>query len=396
MPTPVATPVVFPFEPDGIESVHETWEYVTDVLTSHNDKEQRFALRRRPTIRLQYRVTTMNVGESSRLTAALWKTIGNRWYVPIWPHARIVTNVAGGVYSIDTTDTRFDAGGKVLVWRDSVTWDLMTFSSSAGGSVTLTGATTFVHGAGVFVIPVMIGALSQSYDIDRSNIISSGLVEFELDTTNTTLYAPAAALQIFRGIEVLNLHVDTVDGTEREHWTLSSERSGGALGPFLMRPYAASPVVLRKSYWVLSSRAERAAFRAWLAARRGRKNPLWVPTYQDDVTLSLAAAFNAGSLDVYAANFAGYLGANPRLHLAALMPDRTVMPLTVTNVSVPSAGVERLFLEAPLTAAIPLNTRISFLTYARLSEDAVTMEHINADASLVSASFTELPRETPA
>jgi hypothetical protein len=58
--------------------------------------------------------------------------------------------------------------------------------------------------------------------------------------------------------------------------------------------------------------------------------------------------------------------------------------------------VERLFLDATLTAAAPLGTRISLLVYVRLSEDAIVMNHVTRDITLVNTSFTELPRETPA
>lgn len=575
-PTPVATPVLFPFEPNGSDPIEETWTFETDIITAHNDRESRRALRRRPAIKLKYRLTTMDLGESGRLAGLLWKTTDNRWYVPLWQHAARITaadNLAK-IYSVSMVDHRFTFSGKVLLWRSSGVcemYDLVddlvdgivlansdsvsqlnytnlsiapwsgtaaavmnqpgldgmpnaaatlsdvdaTFQSRAaswaipnnnslhavhilvkkdavtnrfpqfrinlsGGSVaqqtgvivrTDTGAfsTRNTIGAGVisvrdagdnwlvtltitnntsghtflsltiypatsavypgsddaantgtivvpkvmvtlnphtqlfapntsdtFAVPLAIGALAQSYQLDRPNIATDGVVEFEIDSTSSVNVASLDPTQFFRGFEVLNIHPDTDNGSEPEQWTLSSERVGGDLGPFLYRPMGTSPVLVRKKLWQLTSKAERAQFRSWLMTRRGRRVPLWVPTYQDDMTLVASALFNASSIDVAAVNFATlFFGSTARVKIAALMFDRTVMPLVVSSVTAPSAGVERLNLESPTTAAIPLGTRICFLVYARLSEDAVVMEHLNTEVTIVNASFTELPRETP-
>lgn len=396
LPTPFQTPVLFPFEPDGVDAIVETVEYVTNVITSHNDTEDRIALRRRPKLRLKWRMTTMDSGEAGRALGLLWK-MGNRWYVPLWQHARLATGVAGLVYTVDMIDNRFDFSGKVLVWKSSGVADVMNYSASGGSTVTLTGATSFAHLANqVYVVPLGVGTLSQSYKLDRTNIVAGADVEFELDTTSTTLVTPLVATQTFRTVEVLNIHPDSPTGTDQEQWTLASERVGSDLGPFQIRLFANSPIVEKKVTWNLIGRSEFLAFRQWLACRRGRRVPLWVPTYQDDLTLVAAAATNAGSIDIAAVDFANkFLGYSSRVKIAVIQ-NGLIMPLVVTSVTTPSAGVERLFLETTTTAAVSIRARVSFLLYARLTEDKVSIEYLNNNVASVAASFTELPRETPA
>ncbi len=567
-PTPFQIPVLFPFEPDGVDPIVETVEYVTDVITSHNDTEDRIALRRRPKLHLKWRMTAMDLGEAGRAAGLLWK-MGNRWYVPMWQHARRATGLDEVLksYTLDMIDEFMDFSGKVLVWKNSNTYDIMdwvadgadgvvlssgpvttkkdlvtgssgdaqvalnapgldgtpntattiTDSSatvqqrrafivysglpatvarytehwlvakdaittrapyfelyaSGGTAVTmaalalntqtgqfvvaggvgtvrdagawwlvslsgltngtntavsmavypalratyngansvantgsivvaqLTGvvdaATSFVHKANeVLVVPLGVGTLSQSYKMNRTNIVAGADVAFELDTTSAAQMPTLTPTQTFRGSELLNIHPDTDDGADEEQWTLSSERVGSDLGPFQIRLFATSPVLARKAQWTLTGRAEFNVFRKWLATRRGRRVPLWVPTYQDDLTLVATALINAGSIDIAAVDFANkFMGSTTRVKIAVIQ-NGIIMPLVVTSVTVPSTGVERLFLESTTTAAVGLNAKVCFLLYARLTDDKVSIEYHNIGLATVEAGFTELPRETPA
>lgn len=395
--TPFPTPVLFPYEPNGADSITETVSYVTNVIISRNDSEQRMALRRRPVLRLKWRITAMEPQDAGRVAGLLYNQINNRWYVPIWPDARRVTGVAGLVYTVDTTGARFDFSGKALVWRDPDTCDVMDVSAVGTGTVTLAGATTFNHALpGVYLIPLGIGSLPATFSTSKQNFVTDGTVEFTLDTTGMTSIAARVPTQLFRGVEVLTIHPSS-EANQSEKWTISSERVGTDLGPFLMRPFSTTPVIDRPYTWVLTTFQEIADFRGWLSARRGRKSPLWVPTYQDDFTLMAPAAQNAGSIDIADVDFATkYFGTTSRVHIAALLPDGTVVPMTVQNVTVPVAGTERLFLEAPLPIALSKDIRVCLLVYARLTDDAVELEHMGPGLAVAKGGFTELPRETPA
>jgi hypothetical protein len=395
-PTPIAEPALFPFEPDGGAPTVETWKYVTNIISAENDSEQRIALRVRPAISVAWNVLGMDLGEAGRLAALLYTNTNNRWYVPLWYSRRVATSVAGTVYTLtDMVGTVFEVGKYALVWRHSDQWDAMTVTAVTGTTVTLTGEVSFPH-VGAIVVPLAIGSMQAQNQISRTNIASGFGVTFDLDRTNTAIPTEAAPAQLFEGMEVLNIHPSTT-GSEDEQWTQSSERSGGELGPVIYRPLGPTPVVAHPKTWVLTSNAEIAGFRGWLAARRGRWRRLWIPTYTDDLSVVAPIASGANSVDIaYFGYGESFFLAPSRQRIAILVPPETVLPFRVTGVSNPSAFVERLALSGSFTQALPQTTRCSFLVLARLTSDDVAIEHFAPGAATVSASFTELPREVTA
>lgn len=396
--TPIPTPIVFPFEPNGDQPIQETTEFATNIITSQNDTERRIALRRRPRMKAAWQVLGMDPGEAGRLAGLLWDNVANRWYVPLWQYARRATAIVGGVYSVDMNGSRYDFGtGRALVWKSSGQWDLLTIVSISPTSISLSGAVpSFPHVAReVFIVPVAIGSLTQDWSIERTNEASMAPLSFELDTTNMSTQDVGTITQLFKGEEVLTIHPNTT-GTEKEAWVLSSERSGGDLGTFFYRPYGYTPVVSRPVAWLLNGPAEFIAFRQFLARRRGRKTPCWVATYQDDFTLAAPSTALNNYIDIKACGFAAlFAGSAPRAHLAIFLPTGQLIPVSVVGSSAPATGIERLSLSSSLGVAIPVNCRVSFLIYSRLTDDAVVVDFLTPELATVSSSFTDLPRETP-
>lgn len=393
LPTPIADPALFPFEPNMGEPVTETLKYVTDIISAENDSEQRISLRVRPGITVSWNVLGLNAGEAGRLAGLLYTNVNNRWYVPLWYSRRVITAVAGGVYTVDeTVGAVFEVGGLALVWKQSDIWDVKVVTAVGPTSVTLSGTSTFVHTGGL-VAPLAIGSMTAQNQISRMNMASDFTVTFEIERTNSPVPVAAVPTQLFEGKEVLNIH-PSGESTETESWTQSSERVGGVLGPVLFRPLGPTPVIDRPKNWVLTTNAEIAGFRAWIATRRGRWRSLWVPTYTDDLTLVAPVLEGATTLDIAAFGFGeAFLPVLSRTRIALLVPYETVLPFRVTGVAHPSVSVERLQLALPVPQAVPQRTRCCFLVLARLSSDEISLVHEGMGLAVVKIGFTELPRE---
>lgn len=394
LPTPIAAPVLFPFEPDGGATIRETWKYVTNVITSEDDSEQRIALRSRPALRVGWSVLGMEPGEAGLLAGLLYTNPHNRWYVPLWYSRRGIAGVAGGVYTpTSLVGTTFEVNGKALVWNSITQVDLMTVTAIGASTVTLAGVPTFTHKKDMVIVPVGIGGMSMQNEISRMSIATGFAVSFDLDRVNTPAIITVAAEQLFEGIEVLKIHPST-DGTEGESWIRSAERIGGDLGPVLYRALGPTPIVTRPKTWVLTTNAEIAGFRNWLATRRGKWRSLWVPTYTDDLTLVAPTTNGATSIDIAAIGFEDtFLPLPSRQRVALLVPSETVLPFRVIGVAYPAVGVERLQISAAVGAALSSATRCCFLVRARLSTDEITIEHEGLGLAVVNAAFVEVPRE---
>lgn len=392
-PTPLPDPVLFPFEPDGVQPIRETWNFVTDILISHNQSESRRALRGRPSLSLSWQVSALDYAESERMFGPLYQNIHNRWYIPLWPYARRFGK-AGAVYTPESMDdTRFDWSELVLVWKSSTIWDVMTVSAIGGSTVTLGGATTFDHTQGrVLMIPLGVGGLPNEHTWSRPRHMGVGAITFDIDVTGVPLppvYVPSTLLE---GRELLQIHPDYDKDTEK--WSLASVKVGTNVGPFTYRPFAATPVVSREFTWIIEGWNKIEEFKSWLAYRKGRTVSFWAPTYNQDLTLAAAPTIGNSYIDIAECGFEEFFFQDiARSYVALLRHPSTVVPLVVTGVTSPGAGVERLALSAPLPATVPISTKLSFLLLSRLDSDAITMQYEGPELIRASIPIREVPRE---
>lgn len=78
--------------------VIETWEFLTDILTSYNNKEQRISLRPRPRINLDINVAPIDMAERRLIYGLLMKNMKVRALVPLYQYgvnASAVTEIGG-------------------------------------------------------------------------------------------------------------------------------------------------------------------------------------------------------------------------------------------------------------------------------------------------------------
>lgn len=395
--TPVPTPRLFPFEPDGGAAITETWRYLTNIITSQSDYEQRIALRSAPAMTLGWQVSAFDLGESSHLSARLWENTPNYWLVPLWPSRRKTTVIAAGVYSAPMANTLFALSGTALVWRTPILCDVMTVTAISGTGITLAGVTSFVHAAGDWIVPLRNGTMQSSFTKTNFARVATLPVEFELDLINTASVTPLAPIQLYRGVEVMSQHPSDEKGETPEAWAITSQEQGTIIGKRWREALAPTPVLSRPVQWVLLGWDEITTFRQWLAVRRGRRNPCWIPTYQDDLLLAAPIIAGATDISIVECSFATrYLPFAARQDICVLKHPDVVMPARVTGVSITTPGVEVLHLSAPIPTAMTQNARVSFLTYARLSSDDIAIAYQGIDIAVVDTTLIEVPREVPA
>jgi hypothetical protein len=393
MATPWPTPVLFPFEPDGGDPVEETITYITNVITGQDDTEQRIGLRQRPSIGLKWKVSAADRGEASRLMARIWSERNNYWLVPHWPSKQRVTSIVGTVYHFASDTGLFALADSVLVWRSTSQMDVMDIGARGVGSYTLTGTTSFAHDNFCWVIPLFPGTMDPTMTVSHSPHFNVVTVDFDMDMVNTDVPAALVPAQTFEGIGVMPFHPSHDDGSSQSSWSWTSEAVGSALGRRMRRPLAPTPLAARPLRLVLTEIGEVDAFRGWLQARRGRKHDFWIPTYQDDLQLTVAAPAGQTYIDTEACGFlTRYFVTPARTRLAILLPPETVVPVKVSGVTFPADGVERLHFLAGLPSPVPLRTRVSFLTRVRLEDDVVTLQHVAPGVATADFSVREVPR----
>jgi hypothetical protein len=178
---------VFGADADWSEPVRERTEYLTDILTSHNQNEQRIQLRDTPRTILSYRCLTASPRDTAALAAQIYDQQGQTMGVPLWPDAQpLLTDAQIGddVIDVDTTDRRFTVGGLVLLWSDQNTHEYAEIAAVNAGSLELAASLVAEWAAAeTIVVPLLQGRLRDSLPVTNpASKVSTLNVVFECDT----------------------------------------------------------------------------------------------------------------------------------------------------------------------------------------------------------------------
>jgi len=141
----MAAPVVFPFEPNGLDPIVEWYGYLTDVIgPSYEGNEQRVQLRRHPTGAIETSFFSESRYEFQRMTALLFRKHSQIWAAPLWPYAtRLTADASAAATSLPVltaglpfTDP-LGLGPYALLWKDSKTFELVSLNAIYPSSIEL-------------------------------------------------------------------------------------------------------------------------------------------------------------------------------------------------------------------------------------------------------------------
>jgi hypothetical protein len=108
--------IVFSFEPNWREPVVESLEWLTDVLTSHNDREQRLALRQDPRRAMKYLYTFETQNKVNLFQGLLWGWQQRVFVVPVWTDWQFLSaNIGIGTTAINVSTQLRDFATSTLV-----------------------------------------------------------------------------------------------------------------------------------------------------------------------------------------------------------------------------------------------------------------------------------------
>lgn len=155
--------------------------------------------------------------------------------------------------------------------------------------------------------------------------------------------------------------------------TMPQVVTDGALGQWATAWPIATPTFDFPFSIVLETRDRVSDWLLWLAFRRGRYAPFWMPTWRRDFRLTSSAGASDTDLIVSATGYtdAGFL-TESRRHLAVIVPGGgafTVYPRRITNSVDNGNGTETLTIESSLGVAIDRHAVLSLLVLVRLADD---------------------------
>ena len=394
--------IAFQADPDWSEPFGEAIEHLTDLLASHSGHEQRIALRSTPRTRLTFRLLPETRRGAAGLEALIYGWQSRSFGVPFWPDAAKLTAqspLGSTAIACDTRQRRFTAGGLVMLWRDFDTTEVATILAVSDNGVTTTAPLNAAWpGDGrTYAIPTLVGRWDGDSELSRLAADAwSGTAAFVCETTGQV--APAVLPQVY-GHDVLEMLPNLTQDRAHSYSRLLSVYDS-TTGP--------KPLVLDRAevahgratglLWTLGSRDEITACRAWLALRRGRLTPFWLPSGQHDLVLAADVAPGSVTMVIQASGYTRYqFPAAARRYLCVTLLDGSgTRYYRRVTAAVAGVGTETLTLDAAFgpTTVIPAGrSRISFLHLVRLASDAPELQWHTRDTAEIALECVELPGE---
>lgn len=386
--------------PDWSNGITETLAWLTDVGESVNGSQARTPLRGDP--RRQWEAGYIAYGTDRQLAESLlYGAAARNYVVPVWWDGDVLTATLGaGAASIPlpTAGRDYAVGAQVLLWGSATNYELVEVAGTAANAVTLANPTVNIWPAGTRVWPCRTAALTDTPQITRKNdrLIES-TIRFEArEPCDWTAIAPAT---IYAGYPVLEQRPNEADDLSAQYArklvTLDNQIALPDVDDFSGLAWPT-----QSHAWLLQGRPDQSAHRSLLYWLAGRAQPVWIPSWQDDVTLTGPVASNATTLNVAWAGIARYLTLSPgRRRLRIELTDGTVLYRAVTAAAEVGQQSESLALDSALGVAIdPAAVRaISWMMLATLAGDSVEIHHVTDGDGITQCvvSFAGVPMEEP-
>lgn len=199
----MTTPLVFPFQPIPEAKPRLSYEFLTDVMISSENRERRQALREVELRRYSYTILLEDAAAVADFRHAWYAPEQMlRYSVPLWSEAHFVSAIAGDAISGDFTNTEIREGERALLYSPDGQQEEVTVVEITDGLITTEDPVVGTFTIGLTKIaPIMIGWMSpptvetQSAEADRLEV--AFIEEFQgiagIDTTMTEKVAAIPA-----------------------------------------------------------------------------------------------------------------------------------------------------------------------------------------------------------
>jgi hypothetical protein len=382
--------VLWPFGPNWGSPVLESLEWFTNVIVAYSGSEQRICLRSIPRRRLEFDFCA-KLEESQRLDNILWGWQNRSFAVPIWQYkCKLTGPAAAGAVSIPlvTTSSGFVVGQTAVLMRSADYYEVIEIDAVASNSITPKRALELDWSAGDVIYPVAISNFESNVALDRrTSNVTVGRAIFLADPGQTDPFVPAtAATDVYNSKEIV---------LQQPHWRggidssseFPFERVDSNTGPLNNSATRDTAMLNKRFIWHLSSRAEVASFRAFLGRCKGRNRSFYVPSWNDDFTLTQTVSPAAVTMFVKDIQYFNLVGTDPaRAHLMIRLKDgsRFFRPIN----SIGRTGNE-LSINFVTALGVEMNTtnckQISVVMLYRFESDRTTFQWLTNGVAVVDA-----------
>jgi hypothetical protein len=394
---------LFSVAPDWNEGMEESIEFLTDVLKKYSDNEMRRGLRQLPRRAMRYRALTLNARDAAGMESLVWGWQNQPYGVPWWQDAQPLGNdINSGTFAIPvaTADRLFAPGGLLCIWVDEFTFEALSVASVGGSSVTCSSPTQFAWKGGpqTRVMPIFLCRLPSKVTVRRhsSEIDQIGL-EF-IGEAAQAAPAPTTSPAQYKGFDVLEIAPNWAQAPLSRDYNRSLVTIDPKIGPIEVIDKGGTPVVGQEFPWWLDTHPNITAFRAFILRRFGQLVPFWIPTWDQDLVLFQDVGATDSGMRIKSEFYTRFFFPNPSRRYVALIPTdgsgNVYRKITAAHDN--GDGTENLTFDSFPGKNFPkATTMVSFLTFARLAEDKISIKWDSSEHAESLLSLLEVPREIP-
>lgn len=365
---------VWPFEPNWRSTVLEWLEWLTDVLPAYDGTEQRRMLRANPRRGFDFELIAAGT-DRQQLDALLWEWQSRQFVLPVFTdpgRLALGASVDDTSLSVETTGLAYRIGGFAVLHADNLNTEAAQITDVSANSITLADGLRADWPANTRIYPAELARLTDTQPITAYTAgVDELSVQFAIDL-NAAVTAVDSVTQ-YRGYPVLERQPNWRDVVSAEFQRLLGvlDNQTGVVG---VDDHLGRPVAMQDYLWTLQGRAAIAELRAWLHARAGRLNGLWVPTWRMDLTLEEPILASQPVMTIARIDAARFNRQQPgRRDMVIRLRDGSRLYRRIIAAVAVDETTEQLILEANMGVDLdPADVvMISWLQFCRLEADRI-------------------------
>lgn len=373
---------VFPFRPNWGRALVERLEWLTDITEAKRGQEERIPLRSMPRRAMEY-TALLQGGQMQRLDALLWRHQAQQWLLPLWPAVQILPaalEAGAALIPAATAGQEFAPGAYAVLWQDDLRCAAVQIEAVTPAGLELAAPLAQAWPACTRLYPAAVARMPHEVALLRpSAAVAQATLRFEL----APVAAPMAESEpAYRGHPVALRRPNWVSPLA-QRMQRKLQRLDYETGAIFQDDLSGHPSTVRTHRVLLRDRADIAAWRAWLHARRGRAGAFWQPQWQQDLTPAAPVSAAASTLTVRALGAALYALEEGRRDIALLHRPTGQWRFRRVLGHFGHDDVEVLTLDAPLGInAQPDDLFVTWLCLSRLDADAIEIAWHTAAAAV--------------
>ena len=401
--------ILFGAPPTGVATEKLSW--LTDVMKSADGTEQRLAVRRFPRQEISFEALTQRDLDRNELNAFLFDWHSGIFGVPLWWDARqvaqdvAINDTVITVVNTDNADFRvgglaaiiaFDADGN----RTADTLEITAVNSSPASVEFSSGVSSAYTAGAAVLVPVVPGVLSSTIKKARvpSTAQTTKVSFLALDNDGSRIVPDASGFNTFNGKAVID-DSNCIDNVLNESFRKTVTRVDGDTGEILQSSLEDRSTPTSNKRWTVETSETLWQVKSLLYAIRGKQVSFYMPTFNQDFTMTASMGVGGTSLDVQNIGYTKFVKVREPFTFVAIhfnddfvptvpsplptgsppewVPGQQFLYFEIASSSEISATEERLFFTSG--SPIPFDPadvkRVEFIVKSRFDSDTVELLH---------------------